>query len=77
MTRHGERQIQRVREVSDRQLVVRERMHEGEPDRVRENLEDFRGFAEYLRGGKAVLRRLDFCRADDFGKRVSGMGYHS
>ncbi len=77
VTGNGQRQIERAREVPDRQLVMRERVHEREPDWVREQLEDLRGFRERLRVGETASGRPDLLSADDFGQRALRLCYHS
>jgi hypothetical protein len=54
MTRHGQRQVQCAREVSHRQFVMRERVHQGKADRVRKDLEDFHRIAQHVHGGETV-----------------------
>ena len=68
-SRRGQRQVQRPCKVPDCQFVVGERVHEREPDRVCEQLEDLGGLREDVRGGKAVPSRPDFFGADGFGQR--------
>jgi len=67
VTRDGQREIERPREVPDRQLVVRQRMHEREPNGVREEPEDLRGLPEHPRGRETVPGRTDLLGTDHFG----------
>lgn len=77
VARDREREIEGVRDVANGQLVMRERVHEREPDRVCEEPEDFRCPPEHLRGGEASPGCPDFLLADDFGKSALGFCYHT
>ncbi len=65
MTRDGEGEIVRTSEVADRQLIVRERVHERYPDWIREEFEDLHRLHEHLGRGEPVAGRLDLGDADD------------
>lgn len=55
------------RNVSDRQLFVRQGMHQREPHRIGEQLEDFDRFSEHVWSRQAFSRCRDLFCTDDFG----------
>ena len=68
MTSHRQGQAQRVSRVPDRQLVVRQSMHEGEADGVGQHLEDLHGLGKHGGHGQPAARRRNALSADHVGK---------
>jgi hypothetical protein len=51
VARDRQREVEGVRDVADSQLVMRERVHERESNRVRKQPEDLSRLPKHLRGG--------------------------
>ena len=71
VARGRERELQAPREVPDRHLVVRDGVHQGQADRVREEPEDLGGLGEHRRPGRPARAAVIFA-LDDAGQGVLG-----
>lgn len=77
MARDGQRQIQRAREISDAQLVVRERVDDAEAHRARQDPEHLDGVEPHIFGGQSGAGRGHFPSIDELGQRMSRRCLHS
>jgi hypothetical protein len=77
MARGGQRQIQRAREISDAQLVVRKRVHDADAHRARQDLEYLDRVEQHTIGGQSRASRGHFSSIHELGQRLSRRRLHS
>ena len=73
VTRAREGEIERARQIAHAQLAVRERVHDADPHRARQNFEHFHGVRENSLGGQPRSGRRDPLAVHDLGERMSGV----
>jgi len=72
VTRHGQRQIHRSREVPDAELVVREGVHDAEPDGTGQDAKHVHGIRNRGRGGPTRAAGRHMRRADHSRQAMNG-----
>ena len=77
VARGRQRKIERSRQIADAELAVRERVHDADPHRARQNFEHFHGVRDDSLGGQPGSGRRDLLAINDLGECISRVRLHS
>lgn len=77
LARRRDGQSEGSRQIADAEFLVRQRVHDGDPHRVREGLEDFGRVPKNFRCGQARFRVGDPFRIDYRGKARRFVDFHT